>query len=250
MGLIADLFKKKAVPAEKIDSSLQLMDMLREKRGAEIGKYLDLMVDPRKIPSPSEPSTLEDLDEREAEAPSVYTPPLEATVCQDATTPPQPAAGAIDAAAIETGVNNFFDEFARQASSYNTTVTKKELMLSIRRPWHSGESASEADGGTPVLHACLHTADWVILFFGYGCKLDLYLSPYDESRSLTLEELQKDGCKPLMEVTTRMTNTEREWYVQGKRLSSQHIPSLAKELLEDLVQAEMSSGDQTHSSCT
>ena len=107
MGLIADLFKRKAVSAEKIDSSLQLMDMLRAKRGAELGKYLDLMVDPRKIPPPSEPSTLEDLDEREPEDPSVYAPPLDAIVYQEVRTSPQPTGGAIDTAAIETGINNF-----------------------------------------------------------------------------------------------------------------------------------------------
>lgn len=53
----------------------------KAKRGDDIGKYLDMMYDPRKIPPPSAPPTIEDLDEPEPNQ-SVYSPPLETMTYQ------------------------------------------------------------------------------------------------------------------------------------------------------------------------
>ena len=81
MSLLATLFKRKSLPEGKVDSSLKMLDMLKAKRGDDIGKYLDMMYDPRKIPPPSAPPTIEDLDEPEPDQ-SVYSPPLETMTYQ------------------------------------------------------------------------------------------------------------------------------------------------------------------------
>lgn len=239
MGLIANLLKRKSVPQEQIDSSLQMLDMLKEKRGAEIGKYLDLMVDDRKIPVPSAVSTIEDLDAREPVDASVYSPPAAATYCA-----PVHEHGAAGSAAdptetgdpIETGLNRFFDAFAGQASAYNQNVKDPGLSIGIRRPRHSAETFPE-ENGAPVLDACLHTAHWGIFFFGYSATVDVYLLPYDESHSLTFKEVHEDGCRPMISVTTRMGGADREWYADGKLLVRDRMPALAKEFLDDLVNA-------------
>ncbi len=232
MGLIANLLKRKSVPEDKVDSSLQMLDMLKQKRGDQIGKYLDLWVDPRDVPPPpSTPSTIEELDERVPEDSSRYSPPMATEDCPDLT---------IDLTdtgdPIETGINRFFDVFVGKAILHNQTVNNQDLSIGIRRPWQSGESFPE-DGGKPVLNACLHTAHWGIFFFGHDNNIDLYLLPYDEGSALTFKEVHADDCVPLLAVTTRDGNAGREWFVDGKQLFRDRIPDLARDLLSDLVHA-------------
>lgn len=237
MGFIANLLKRKSLPEEKVDSSLKMLDMLKAKRGDDIGKYLDMMYDPRKIPAPSAPPTIEDLDEREAEQSSVYSPPLETMTYQRDYDGPDEFADLADSDdPIESSINRFFDVFAGQANLYNETVSTLELAIGIQRPQHSGESFPESSGKA-VLNACLHTAHWGLFFFGHDNNIDLYLLPFDERTTLSFNEVHADECKPHIVFTTSEDSTGRQWFVNGKPLVRESIPSLAKELLSDLVHA-------------
>lgn len=244
MGLIANLLNRKSVPKHQVDSSLQMLDMLKEKRGAELGKYLDLMIDPRDRPTPSAPSTLEDLDDRGPIDSSTYSLPLSAIVYlnQEAEADRGSDDGPQTGDPIETGINTFFDEFARQASAYNLTASSEELRMGIERPHFSSESFPETSG-KPVRNACLHTEHWGIFFFGHGTNIDVYLLPYDAQTSVTFQEVRSDGCQPLLAVTTRTGSAGLEWYVDGKRFSRDRMPDLSRLLLNDLIQVATGSKD-------
>jgi hypothetical protein len=225
MGFIANLLKRKSVPQDKVDSSLKMLDMLKEKRGAAIGKYLDLQIDPRQIPAPGPPPTIEDLDEQTPDDSSIYSPSMPT---DDLTETGDP---------IETGINRFFDIFAGLASAHNQTVKSEDLKIGIQRPWHSGETFPETTG-KPLLNAALHTRDWGIFFFGHDNNIDTYLLPYDKESSPIYKDVRESAdCHPLLAVTTRDGSNGREWYVGGKRLFPERLPDLAKELIGDLVDA-------------
>lgn len=242
MGLLTNLFKRKSLPEEKVDSSLKMLDMLKAKRGDDIGKYLDMMYDPRKIPPPSAPPTIEDLDEPEPDQ-SVYSPPLETMTYQREYDGQECADLADSEDPIESSINQFFDVFAGQANLYNETVNSLELVIGIQRPLHSHEFFP-ADSKEPVLTACLHTAHWGLFFFGYGNTIDLYLLPYKEGEALSFNEVHNDACKPHLTFTMSEDSNGRQWLVDGKALRREGLPDLASELLGDLVHAaESTKGD-------
>lgn len=111
MSLLANLFKRKSLPEEKADSSLKMLDMLKAKRGDDIGKYLDMMYDHREN-SAIAPPTIEDLDEPEPDQ-SVYSPPLE-TMTYQREYDGQECADLANSESIESSINQFFDVFAGQ----------------------------------------------------------------------------------------------------------------------------------------
>lgn len=236
MGLLTNLFKRKSLPEEKVDSSLKMLDMLKAKRGDDIGKYLDMMYDPRKIPPPSAPPTIEDLDEPEPDQSSVYSPPLETMTYQREYDGQECADLADSEDPIESSINQFFDVFAGQANLYNETVNSLELVIGIQRPLHSHEFFP-ADSKEPVLTACLHTAHWGLFFFGYGNTIDLYLLPYEEGETPSFNEVHNDACKPHLTFTMSEDSNGRQWFVDGKALRREGLPDLASELLGDLVHA-------------
>src|SRR6185369_8614692 len=171
MGFIDNLLKKKSKSHDDVSYSLNMLDKLKENRGAETGKYLSLMVDPRRIPPPSEEPTIEDVDQREQEDSSVYTPPMDSIISEE-------AALAGTANPTEVGINNFFDEFVTLARSHNDTQSDKDLKVSVQRPSYRGETFPPNDG-FPVFSACIHTAHWGVYFFGHGATTDVYILPYE-----------------------------------------------------------------------
>src|SRR5262249_33072035 len=128
MGLIADLLKRKSVPDHHVNESLSMLDMLKEKRGAALQRYLELSVDPRKIPPPSAPSTMEDLDQLDRADSTVYSPPVQSMFYagQDMFAQAEMSDPTQSDNPVETGINRFFDEFARQASTYNNTISDEK----------------------------------------------------------------------------------------------------------------------------
>lgn len=242
MGLIANLLKGKSVQKEKVDSSLLMLDMLKAKRGDDIGKYLDMMYDPRKIPAPSAPPTIEDLDEREPDQSSIYSPPIETMTYQRDYDGPDEFADLADSSdPIESSINRFFDVFAGQASLYNEKVNSLDLAISIQRPQHSSEMFPEGSG-KPVLNACLHTTHWGLFFFGHDNNVDLYLLPYSD-KPVSFKEVHADECQPHIVFTTSDGSSGRQWYANSQLLAREGIPELAAELLNDLVHAASSFTD-------
>ncbi|MBP9093328.1 hypothetical protein KBI23_20060 [bacterium] len=237
MGFIANLLRRKSLPEEKVDSSLKMLDMLKAKRGDDIGKYLDMMYDPRKIPAPSAPPTIEDLDERELDPSSIYSPPIETMTYQRDYDGPDEFADLADSEdPIESSINRFFDVFAGQANLHNEKVNSLELAISIQRPQHSSEMFPEGSG-KQVLNACLHTAHWGLFFFGHDNNVDLYLLPYSENTPVSFKEVHTDECQPHIVFTTSDGSSGRQWYANSQLLVREGIPDLAAELLSDLVHA-------------
>jgi hypothetical protein len=247
MGLIADLFQRKSVPQEKVDSSLKMLDRLKANAGAETGKYLSLMIDPRQIPQRSEPSTIADLDDKPLAPTGTYVPPTNAVVYQSAAFTAYEAGADTSAMSdpIAAGVNLFFDEFARVASQHNANAKDPQCAIGIERPTRRNETLA---GGKEesILHACLHTANWGLFFFGCGPDLNIYLLPFEKGSSLAYKDVQSDGGTPFLSVTTSTAAAGLQWFVAGRLFTRDHIPNLSKQLLEDLTHAESNSAIGTH----
>jgi hypothetical protein len=236
MGLIADFFKRKSVPQEKVDSSLRMLDALKANAGAETGKYLSLMIDPRQIPLRNEPSTTEDLDAHETAGASTYVPPMNAVVYQSAafTAYERGADTGASADPIAAGVNLFFDEFARVASQHNANIKDPQCAISMDRPIRRNETLASGKEES-VLYACLHTANWGLFFFGCGADLNIYLLPFETGTALLYKDVKADGGTPFLSVTTSAADAGLQWFVAGRLFTRDHIPELSNKLLEDLV---------------
>lgn len=258
MGFIANLFKPKSQSDDEAEASARMLARLKERRGAETGKWLSLMLDTGKLPAPGPAPTIEDVDRRETLNEAPYSPPLEAmytSLTKDESeaeaalyTPPalktsRPAAPiASEPVENETvlWINRLFDEFSRQSTVYNATASGTNLAISVHQPEvtyeepHYGE-AYDAQKKISVFKGHLSTTTWAMLVQGYEERIDVYVIAADEILNFTVNDIRKSQVSPFMSIASKKVTERREWSVGGAKILPEAIPLLAKELLGDLI---------------
>jgi hypothetical protein len=259
--MLADFFKPKAQPESEAEASHRMLQMLKERRGEETGKWLALMRDQVEIPPPPPPPTVEDVDERETvSASEVYTPPLAAQYTELIASGPAPTAATAVAPARAAApaaeknetvdwVKKLFQEFARQATEFNATASGTEMVMTVRPPEFTFETPHygeyDPQKKISVFKGHIATRHWAMLIQGYNDRIDVYVIPSESILNFTLNDIRKSELSPFMTLALKDVQGQRVWSTSGHPVMPETMPLLAKELLGDLVR--ISSGTMSES---
>jgi hypothetical protein len=232
-----------------------MLEMLKERRGEETGKWLALMRDEVAVPPPPPTPTIEDVDKRATINEAPYTPSLESQYAELNQTlrpgalispprAPAPAAAPAAPAPAEKNatvgwVKELFKQFASKATDFNATASGTELIMTVRPPEFTFESAHfgeyDPNKKIQVFKGHVATTHWAMLVQGYNDKIDVYIIPSESILNFTLNDIRKSELSPFMTMESSIVNGEQVWSTSGHAITPEAVPPLAKELLGDLV---------------
>jgi len=242
MGIFSNLFKSDSTSEEEVKNSELVLERLKQRRGQETGKWLNLMRDPAAAIKTGPAPTVEDIDNRDSIKEEPYTPPIESqyTTLSPSSSPVVKIAQA-DAPRGEVveWITKLFNEFAKQAAEFNSSATGTKLVVTVRNPEfsyeapHYGEYQSEKKIG--IFKGHLATQLWAMWIQGYEDKTDIYVIPAEMVLKFTLEDIRKSDFTPFMTIDSKKEESGRKWSIEGTVISPDSITLLARELLGDLV---------------
>jgi hypothetical protein len=243
--MLSNFFKPKSQSAPQADASHRMLEALKERRGAETGKWLALMRDEVAVPVLGPPPKIEDIDIRDTIDEAPYTPPLESQYKGPTTKgsyasvlAAPPSAPAQENATVDW-VKKLFQEFARQATDFNATASGTELVMTVRPPEFTFETPHFGDYDPEkkikVFKGHIATTHWAMLVQGYNEKIDVYVIPSESILNFTLNDIRKSELSPFMSIDSEIDSGKRKWSTSGHPITPETLPPLAKELLGDLV---------------
>jgi hypothetical protein len=248
MGIFGNLFKP--VEPKQQKASEETLERLRRYRGADTAKWLALQ-DPAQVidlamksggelPFVKHPPKLEDVDKYETDDSPVYSPSFESqyttmglsAVNSKRVDPPK---GNEQADWIEA----LFQEFVRQAQSFNNTANDQNLRVSVSLPVykleHSPFVTYDTDAKISVFKGHISTLQWGLLVQGYASKIEVYVVPADALLNFTFNDVRDRGVKPFVTIDSAQVDGKLEWHIENETISFDKLPLLAKELFGDLI---------------
>jgi hypothetical protein len=243
MGIFGNLFKSDTQSEEEVKNSELVLERLKQRRGQETGKWLNLMRDPKAAIKAGPPPTIEDIDLQDSVKEAPYTPPIESqyTTLAPGQSGVTTAAkqGDVPKGELVEWVGKLFNEFARQAAEFNASATGTKLVVTVRNPVFTYEAPRygeyQAEKKVGMFKGHLATQIWAMWIQGYDDKTDVYVIPAEMVLKFTLDDIRKSDLTPFMTIDSKPGASGREWSIEGTVIPADSIEPLATELLGDLV---------------
>jgi hypothetical protein len=243
MGIFSNLFKSDTQSEEEVNKSELVLERLKQRRGQETGKWLNLMRDPAAAVKAGPPPTVQDVDNRDSIKEAPYTPPIESqytTLSPGSTNVVTIAQDEVPKGEVAEWVVKLFNEFAKQAADFNSSATGTKLVVTVRNPEFTYEAPKygeyQAEKKIGIFKGHLATQLWAMWIQGYDEKTDIYVIPAEMVLKFTLQDIRKSDFTPFMTIDSKAgASGSREWSIEGTAIPADSIALLARELLGDLV---------------
>jgi hypothetical protein len=202
LHMFQDLSPEMAVP----ESTRQIFDALKARRGAETGKWLREM-------APDQSLQVEAQRQQMLEAGAPTSGSFEDTVAW---------------------MDGLFKEFADLAYEFNKTAVGTELLISFERPSVT-EKRSDEVWYRPVsktYQGRVTTRRWAMIIKGVDKKISIFLLPSGVLLSFTSGKTDEKEYPPFVEL---IHTADGEWTIGGVSVGRASTGPLAKELLGDII---------------